>query len=76
MKKIFLMNIVFFTMILGVSYIPVEGGSSEHLLQGFGVVISFLTILWLIMGGLGYWAGITTLQSLNGFYNQDITCHQ
>ena len=48
MKKIFLMNIVFFTMILGVSYIPVEGGSSEHLLQGFGVVISFLTILWLV----------------------------
>jgi len=48
MKRIFLMNTVFFTMIFGISSIPILGVKNQDLLLGFAAVISFLTILWLI----------------------------
>ena len=48
MKRIFLMNTVFFTMIFGISSIPILGEKNQDLLLGFAAVISFLTILWLI----------------------------
>ena len=48
MKRIFLMNIVFFTMIFGISSIPILGVKNQDLLLGFAAVISFLTVLWLI----------------------------
>ena len=48
MKRIFLMNTVFFTMIFGISSIPILGVKNQDLLLGFAAVISFLTVLWLI----------------------------
>ena len=48
MKRIFLMNTVFFTMIFGISSIPILGEKNQDLLLGFAAVISFLTVLWLI----------------------------
>ena len=48
MKRIFLMNTVFFTMIFGISSIPILGLKNQDLLLGFAAVISFLTVLWLI----------------------------
>tara|TARA_Y100000768_G_scaffold360488_1_gene317779 strand:- start:7094 stop:7948 length:855 start_codon:yes stop_codon:yes gene_type:complete len=48
MKRIFLMNTVFFTMIFGISSIPILGVKNQDLLLGFTAVISFLTVLWLI----------------------------
>ena len=48
MKRIFLMNSVFFTMIFGISSIPILGVKNQDLLLGFAAVISFLTVLWLI----------------------------
>ena len=48
MKRIFLMNTVFFSMIFGISSIPILGEKNQDLLLGFAAVISFLTILWLI----------------------------
>ena len=48
MKRIFLMNTVFFAMIFGISSIPILGVKNQDLLLGFATVISFLTILWLI----------------------------
>ena len=48
MKRIFLMNTVFFAMIFGISSIPILGVKNQDLLLGFAAVISFLTVLWLI----------------------------
>ncbi len=48
MKRIFLMNTIFFTMIFGISSIPILGVKNQDLLLGFAAVISFLTVLWLI----------------------------
>tara|TARA_Y100001958_G_scaffold10490_1_gene6450 strand:- start:823 stop:1677 length:855 start_codon:yes stop_codon:yes gene_type:complete len=48
MKRIFLMNTVFFAMIFGISSIPILGEKNQDLLLGFATVISFLTVLWLI----------------------------
>ena len=42
------MNTVFFTMIFGISSIPILGVKNQDLLLGFAAVISFLTVLWLI----------------------------